>query len=62
MGVVQRLKNTLLSKKITEHELFSFIKKEFTCDNDLRFIGELPSIMAHKCPKNIALKRAFLYH
>jgi long-chain acyl-CoA synthetase len=55
MGVVQRLKNTLLSKKVTEQELFLFIKKSLTIDDKMSFIGEFLKLTAHKCPKNIAL-------
>ena len=55
MGVVQRIKKTLLSKKVTEQELFSFIKKSLTSDGQIGFIGELLKITAHKCPNNIAL-------
>jgi len=55
MGVVQRLKNTLLSRKVTEQELFSFIQKSLTFKGQMSFIGDLLSITAHKCPQNNAL-------
>lgn len=55
MGVVQRFKNTLLPKKITEAALFSFIKKSLTTSGQECFIGELLQATARKCPHNIAL-------